>query len=272
MSVLWLYEMPLWQLAVLVISACLVYTVAGLVLTRRWVQSLPDSENETAGYLLSIAGVAYAVLLAMIAVSAWDGVAEVSEAVQKEANALATIYRDVETYEGPARDRFRHLVQEYVHFVVHDEWPALRRGGKSPRTELAGYRLSRELTSFAPASEQARMVYPLVLEQVAAFTDARRMRLLAGTSGLDSVTWFVVVLGGMLTVGFSFFLRTRSFSVHLLLSSFASGILGLLIFLILAMDHPLWGGIAVQPDPFTEVLEEAGPVSTLAVPLPDSAR
>lgn len=266
---LWLYQIPLWELALLIIGCCVAYTVAGLVVVRRWVHSLPESENEAAGYLLSIAGVAYAVLLAMIAVGAWEGVNDVESAVQREANALASIYRNVEAYEPAQRDRFREMVGEYVHFVVNDEWPALRLGRRSPRTELAGRRLSGALTAYVPGTSQAQLVYPLVLDQVTAFTDARRMRLLTGTDGLDGVTWFVVILGGMVTVGFSFFLRTRTLAVHVLLSSFASSILGLLIFLIVAMDHPLWGDISVDPAPFREVLLEAGaaePVAAAGLP------
>lgn len=264
MSPLWLYEIPLWELGLLIIGLCLLYTVGGLLVARRWVQSLPESENEAVGFMLSIAGVAYAVLLAMIAVGAWEGASEVEGAVQREANALAGIHRSVEAYDPASRDGLRRLVREYAHFVVTDEWPALRQARTSPRTELASRRLSTELTTYVPADTRGQLVYPLVLEQVAEFTDARRLRLMVGTRGLDGVTWFVVILGGMITMAFSFFLRTRSLGVHAALSGLAGGILGLLIFLIVAMDHPLWGDVSVSNAPYVEMLEEAQPISALA--------
>jgi hypothetical protein len=257
MTPIWLYEIPLWLLGAMVIGLSVLYTVAGVLALRRWVHALPRPENETAGYLLSIAGVAYAVLLAMIAVGAWNGVSEVEGSVEKEGNALAAMYREVGAY-GPAdAARFHRLIADYSRFVVEDEWVALRRGRRSPRTEIASHELSSGLTAYEPAAGAAQLVHPQVLEQVSAFTEARRMRLLTGTRGLDGVTWFVVVLGGLITISFSFFFHTRTLSVHLMLSALASGMLGLLIFLILAMDHPLWGDMSVSPQPFEDIVRQS---------------
>lgn len=263
MSTLWLYQIPLWLLAILIIGATVVYTLVGLLATRRWVLSLPGVGNDSVASLLSIAGVAYAVLLAMIAVGAWDGVAAVETAVQEEANALGGIHRNLEAYRPAERERLRALVRDYVDFVVRDEWPALQRGRASPRTELAAQMLHGQLTTFAPQGDAEALVHPLVLEEANEFTDARRLRLLLGTRGLDPITWFVVVLGGLITIGFSFFFRTDSVALHTVVSSFASGMLGLLIFLIVAMDHPLWGDVSVQPEPFRDVLRQATVAETV---------
>ncbi|HWK89862.1 MAG TPA: hypothetical protein VNP72_07695 [Longimicrobium sp.] len=254
MSPIWLYEIPLWVLGTLVIGTTLLYTIGGLFLARRWVEATP-SGNESAGAMLSIAGVAYAVLLAMIAVEAWNGVAAVEASIQAEANALSGIYRNVEPYRAAERDHIRGVVRDYIDFVIRDEWPALRRGSRSPRTELAGQQLNNELTTFDALSDAEQMVQPLVLEQAAAFTEARQLRLLLGTRGLSAVTWVVVVLGGMITMGFAFFFRTDAFGTHVVMSCFAGAMLGILIFLIVAMDHPLWGDFSVRPDAFREALQ-----------------
>ena len=252
---LWLYQIPLWMLAALVVGAMWVYTVGGMVVFRSWVRSWPRSENETVGYMLSIAGVAYAVLLAMIAVAAWTGSASVDLAIQQEANALAGVYRGVAAFRPEARVHFQELVRDYVDFVVRDEWPALSENRRSPRTELASRTLSDEIIAFNATTPGEQMLKPVVVEKLNQFQDARRMRLLTGSRGLDAVTWMVVVIGGMVTIAFTFFFRTESFRVHLLLSMLSSGMLGVVVFLILAMDHPLWGTVSVQPDALKEVLE-----------------
>ncbi|HEU0013414.1 MAG TPA: DUF4239 domain-containing protein [Longimicrobium sp.] len=254
MSAIWLYEIPLWVLGTLVIGSGLVYTVGGLFLARRWVDAMPSS-NDSVGAMLSIAGVAYAVLLAMIAVEAWNGVAAVEASIQSEANALSGIYRNVEPYRAEERDHIRRVVRDYIDFVIRDEWPALRRGSRSPRTELAAQRLNNELTTFEARSDAEQMVHPLVLDQAATFTEARQLRLLLGTRGMSAVTWVVVVLGGLITMGFAFFFRTDAFGMHVVLSCFAGAMLGILIFLIVAMDHPLWGEFSVQPQAFREALQ-----------------
>jgi hypothetical protein len=223
--------------------------------------------------MLSIAGVAYAVLLAMIAVGAWNGASTVDVAIQQEANALAGVYRGVDGYRPEARDHFQQLVRDYVDFVVRDEWPALARNARSPRTELASQTLSEEVVIFNPVTPTEQMLKPDVVEHVNQFEDARRLRLLAGSRGLGPITWFVVVIGGVMTLAFTFFFRVEKKSVHLLMSMLASGMLAVVVFLILAMDHPLWGAVSVQPDALREVLETVTPHAaaaadtTLSVPL-----
>src|SRR3954470_15478973 len=110
---LWLYQIPLWTLGLLVLAAIWTYTVSGILIVRPWVRSWARSENEAVGYLLSIAGVAYAVLLAMIAVGAWNGASAVDVAIQQEANALAGVSRTVGAFRPEVRDHFRLLVRDY---------------------------------------------------------------------------------------------------------------------------------------------------------------
>src|SRR6185503_4348185 len=246
--------MPLWALAALLLVIVWSYTVGGTLIARRWVLSWPRSENETVGYMLSIAGVAYAVLLAMIAVGAWNGSSSVDVAVQQEANALAGVYRGVAGYQPAARAHFQDLVRDYVDFAVRDEWPALSRDARSPRTELASQTLDQELIAYVPTTPNETLLKPIIVGKLNEFEDARRLRVLTGTKGLDAVTWLVVVLGGMVTIGFTFFFRTEMFRAQLLLSMLASGMIAVVIFLIPAMDHPLWGEVSVQPDALREVL------------------
>ncbi|HEY4219400.1 MAG TPA: hypothetical protein VGM67_19785 [Gemmatimonadaceae bacterium] len=256
---LWLYQIPLWGLGLLVLSAVWVFTVGGVLIARPWVMSWHRSENETVGYMLSIAGVAYAVLLAMIAIGAWNASSAVDIAIQQEANALAGVYRGVDGFRPAARDHFQQLVRDYVDFVVRDEWPALARAARSPRTELASQTLSEEIVTYQAATPEEQALKPDVVEHVDQFEDARRLRLLEGARGLGPITWFVVIIGGIMTLAFTFFFRVEQRSVHVILSMLASGMLAVVVFLILAMDHPLWGEVSVQPDALKEVLETVTP-------------
>jgi hypothetical protein len=272
---LWIYQMPLWALALLVTLVIWAYSVGGVIVFRPWVSSWKRAENESVGYLLSIAGVAYAVLLAMIAVGAWNGSSAVDVAIQQEANALAGISRAVGGFHPEARDHFRELVREYVDFVVRDEWPALGRNARSPRTELASQTLADEIVQYKPVNAMEEALKGTVVDQMLQFETARRLRILTGERGLDAVTWFVVLLGGLATLAFVFFLRVDSLKVHVLLTMLASGMIAVVVFLILAMDHPLWGEVSVRPEALQEVLHSMTDVpkiptgdSVNATPLP----
>jgi hypothetical protein len=83
--------------------------------------------------------------------------------------------------------------------------------------------------------------------------DARRERLYLGEQGVSAVTWSIIILGGMITIGFAAFFRMGSARAHLLLTSLAAAMFGLMLFLLLAMDHPLWGRVSIDPGPFLEL-------------------
>lgn len=70
------------------------------------------------------------------------------------------------------------------------------------------------------------------------------------------VTWLVVICGAIITIGLSGFHRTESASTHYLIISIMTSMLGLMIFLIVAMDRPLWGDFSISKSPFTEVLSD----------------
>ena len=152
------------------------------------------------------------------------------------------------------RDRFRGLVRDYLDFVVRDEWPALSRNARSPRTELASQTLAEEIVTFEPVTPNEIALKTTVVDRANAFEDARRLRILTGEHGLDPVTWLVVLIGGLMTLAFSFFFRVDSLKAHLTLSMLASGMIAVVVFLIVALDHPLWGKVSARPDALQAVL------------------
>jgi hypothetical protein len=96
-------------------------------------------------------------------------------------------------------------------------------------------------------------MYPQLVSEIEEVLDARRERLFLGERGVGAVTWTIIILGGMITVGFTAFFEMRNRRAQLLLTSLMASMFGLMIFLIAAMDHPLWGRMSVEPDPFRDL-------------------
>ncbi|HEX8242971.1 MAG TPA: hypothetical protein VF541_05740, partial [Longimicrobium sp.] len=82
---------------------------------------------------------------------------------------------------------------------------------------------------------------------------ARRDRLFLGGRGVGAVTWTIIILGGMITVGFAAFFNMRNGRAQVLLTGMMAAMFGLMLFLIAAMDHPLWGRLSVDPGPFRQI-------------------
>ena len=79
--------------------------------------------------------------------------------------------------------------------------------------------------------------------------DRRRERLFVGQQGIGGTLWVVIILGGMVTIiGYACAFQVHSLRTHLAVTGLMAVMFGLMAFLIVAMDHPLWGHLSVTPD------------------------
>src|SRR5215472_10474561 len=84
----------------------------------------------------------------------------------------------------------------------------------------------------------------------------RRTRLKSVTAGLPASLWVVLLVGAVVNIAVTWFFHMRSQSMHFWMTVMFSGVLGLLIFLLAAMDNPFRGQISVGPEAFEMVYEQ----------------
>ncbi len=83
----------------------------------------------------------------------------------------------------------------------------------------------------------------------------RAERIQASGSSLHPVFWLVLILGAVLTIGFSFFFYLENVWVQILMTSALVGTIASLFFLLLVLDHPFTGDIHVTSESFVYALE-----------------
>ena len=67
-------------------------------------------------------------------------------------------------------------------------------------------------------------------------------------------TWRAVILfGSALIVMYAYFMGIGNFRAHLAMTAIVGASIGLVIFLIVAMDYPFRGDIGIKPDAFVHV-------------------
>ncbi|HEX3158712.1 MAG TPA: hypothetical protein VHQ45_09350 [Gemmatimonadaceae bacterium] len=259
MAMHWLYDIPEWLLAVLVVGAAVALSVGGFLATHALTRSLrAHTANDVAGAVLATVGLVHGILLALVAVAAWGNYAATRDAAEREAAALANMFRHTEGYPEPARGQLRDRLRAYLHLVITDEWPALRRDGASARTAQARDALAREWATFDPRAGREQVLHAATARELEAFLDARQARLAAGQAGLPGPLWAVALLGAVLTIGCTYFFRMTDGRAQLVMTSTVAASLGLVIYLILVLDHPMWGTQGLGPDAFVEVAGVVG--------------
>ena len=248
-----LTRLPLWLLGLGIVGGFVAASVGGLVLTRRWMRRCERPPNDLAGFVYAVVGVTYAVLLGLSALAAYEHFSEVERTMNAEANALGDLFRDLEGYPEPARGQLQGIVRRYVHTVIEEELPALRHAEETVGARDMVDRLVIAWVSFEPRTEGQKALHGQALAELNTFLALRRSRLQEGQSGLHPVVWFVLLAGSGLTVGFTYLFWAESHQLHALMVASLAATLGLAVFWIAAMDHPLWGPQTISTEGYVDV-------------------
>jgi hypothetical protein len=255
----WIYGMPTWLSGSLIVVTAVVLSWLALACFHQFVPAeLRRAHNDVAGFILAIIGVIYAVLLAFIAVSTWENFNKAQEAAELEANMVDNLYVDSAGLPPKLAFFVRARLREYSRLVIDKEWPAQQAGRIDFEGSKPLFQLNAAIAKYRPV-ENAGPVDSEILRTANELYQARRDRLVAASSRIPAVMWAVTLLGGAITVGFSFLFGVPKLRLHLLMTGLLSASLALVIVLIVAFDCPFRGDVSVSADVYTRLFERIVP-------------
>src|SRR5918994_640389 len=237
---------------VLVVCGACLAAVLGLALVQRLVPATIRKEhNDVAGFIYAVMGVIYAVLLALVVIATWEEFGRARITVETEANALAEIFWLAHRLPEPEGRELQELARSYAEEVVDEEWPLMEQGEAPLMTQTqgtpAGWTLIDDirasLQEVEPRTLAGQELYAEGLDQVQRLADARRMRLVMAAESLATVLWVVLIVAGIVAVGFAYLFGMQN-----------TWAIALVLFTIAAMDHPFSGAARVGPEAFELVL------------------
>ena len=248
---------------VLVVCGACLAAVVGLMLVQRLVPaSVRKEHNEVAGFIYAALGVIYAVLLALVVIAVWEEYGRARVTVESEANALAEIFWLAHQLPDPERHHLQELARSYAEEVVEEEWPLMEQG-RAPlmehtRATPRGWVLIDDirvaLQGYEPRTVAGQELYAEGLDQVQRLADARRTRLVQAEESIPAVLWVVLVVGGVVTVGFTYLFGLESTWAHRLMVASLAGVIALVLFTIGILDHPFSGGARIETGAFELIL------------------
>ena len=215
-----------------------------------------DGDVEFGAAMLTSIMVFYGLATALTAVQVWEGYEKVKEITEHEASSLATFYRNLSEYPEPLRSDLRGRIRAYTHQVIHESWP-LQRRGKIPTEGVRSMdQLQSILVRFEPTTEAQK---GLALETLASYDrmmEARRMRLGSLERKLPGILWLVIVLGAFVSLVSAFYFPVHEERLHRVQVGLLAGFIGLVIFMIFALDRPYRGDLGVKPQPYELLYEQ----------------
>jgi hypothetical protein len=277
----WIYDMPTWPMVGLVCAFFVGVTWLGILFVRpilRAVLGRHSGLNDSVGYLLGAHGVYLGVLLGLLAVAAYQNFSNAESIIGNEATKLSGLYRDVSTYPEPYRTKLTALLRVYTEFVIKEGWPLQKKGLIPTKGTKIINQFEKELMKYEPQTVTQQIMHTEAIHQLNAFTEARRARLQAVTTGLPMILWAVVLIGAAVAIFLMWILDMKLMS-HFVLSGVVSFYLATLIALVAAMDNPFRGEVSVSPEAYQMVLDTvmtteppaAGPGATSTAVSPGQA-
>ena len=257
MNFYWVYDLPNIVFGLMTIAFFIIIAVSGLFLLRGFISTriIPQSHNDIVSFFMSGMGAIYGITLGLIAVGAWENFNNVSDVVNREAASLMALYQDISVLPSPQKDSMQAQLTEYTKYTIEDAWPQQQQGimPKGGTSRLKAFQ--KTMLSHEPKTKIEEIAIQEALSQYNTMLTYRRLRLQSVTDGMPASIWYVIVFGAMLNIVITWFFKTDSFRVHVLMTAMFAALLGSLVFLVAAMDNPFRGEFSVGSDAFQTIYE-----------------
>ena len=245
-------------------TALLVLAVVGAVLglvllavwaVRRFVPATREGfDAEVSSQVLGVAASLFGLLLAFVVVIEFQAFSAAGDNVAAEADGLAAIARDSKVFDEPGGTRVRTAIGTYVRTVVDEEWPLMREGEESPAAWQAMdgiFASHAELP--APVSASQTAFYDDSVRHLNAVLEARRDRLGASDGNdLPGLIAALVLVGSLVILGYVTLVGSKSAAFHAIGAGSIAVIVGFSLVVLLTLQFPFSGGLAVDSRPFEE--------------------
>lgn len=229
--------------------------LAGLHLVRRKYSAEVLKENhEVAAIIFNAFGLFYGVMVAFVVFVTWSGYDDATKNLQLEASEALDIFNSAKGFPDPANKIIQQRLRDYVASVYNDEVKRMSQG----KISLYSGAHAKQTPLFYEMDEKSipnRELYAESLRRLNNLAEYRRLRIFAGNNTVPSVIWFVLLVGGVTAVAYTYFFGMKNIKAQYMMTTALTVTITLILFLIYILDHPFTGTSKVSMEPLKEVME-----------------
>jgi len=255
-------DLPMWLTGIVVVGGsailgvALVYGLGGFVKRHRGKEY---SSVFSDGF--QMVATVYAIVAGLLVFGLYTTFDVSSQQSAEEASALVLMYRSAQAFPQPQSDQARQAVVGYINSVINDEWPALADGVGSPKTSKATDRLFNVYGPMEPDGRWSDQ-YSKSLDHLDAVVKLRNERIDQSRDSLPTIYWALLFAGGFITILYLSLAEVENKPMHAFAVGLAATMIGLVIFLLLEVNHPFRGKVGVSPENFRSALTSISEVGS----------
>ena len=243
---------------VVAMLAAVAFAMAGQALVARLVpMHIRVADNTALGTIYAALYVLYALSLAFCLFFVGGLYRQAEITTNAEADTVADLYQLAEKFPEPQRHRMQDLCRSYARVVAEEEWPLLGQGHASrgsPHAQALADELVETVEDFEPTTSTQQTRYGQALTLVQTLDDNRELRLLDSHQGLPAMLWIILLVGGVLTISFTFFFGVEGSWLHRASITALTVLVVLMIYTVYRVEYPFTGHIQVKPTEFEAAL------------------
>ncbi|AUG81601.1 hypothetical protein CFP65_6989 [Kitasatospora sp. MMS16-BH015] len=248
-----------WTDLAILTGSLLLVTLTLHVLQRVSPSGVRMSYNDVAGFIFAVVGVLYAVLLAFVVIVVWQSSETAKDTTFKESNALAGVYWMSRQMPLPQGAVLEGLTVSYAHAVIDTEWPLMRDHQSSPSATALLYQMRDTALGFQPADQRQSVLYDHLVTNMDELAGQRRARLNEITDVVPPLLWAALIIGAVITIGFTFLFGLSNTWVHVVMVLSLTALVCLSLITIRNMSYPFDGVSPVEPTAFQVFLSRLPP-------------
>ena len=240
--------------AVLVVIGSAVLAAVGLLITRRLMdQRTLKESHDVGGYLLSVIGTLFAVLLGLVVVDAMQSYQRARDIVERESNCLTDVVIMSDRLPEPRRSKVRNMCADYADQVVDTEWGQMSCASECPLSREKAIDLMQALMDFEPKTENEKALYPQMVQEASQFWQSREARINIAKTGLPALEWTALIAGAVITIFFTYFFVLESLAMQLAMTLMVAFLVSLNLMLLLMYAYPFSGDLALGNESFQAI-------------------
>jgi hypothetical protein len=209
-------------------------------------------DNESIDILFAFIGAVYGIILAFVIVDLWTSFGAARDTVSTEAAALAQLEIDTRPLSPPDRARIENALSVYISAVVNDEATTMRSGRESLSAHNALDRLALSLERAQPVSKVQDVWYSEAVGKLNDVAVARRQRIEAAQRSVPMPFRVLIFTGALIPIGFMTLVSVKNRRLHTVMVCVVSALVAYAIFLVVALEYPFSGTVAVSLEPFRQ--------------------
>jgi Protein of unknown function (DUF4239) len=230
----------LWLSSVIVASAAAAAVGLMYLVRTRSNVDLFFAEIERGAGVFAFLGAAFAVLLAFVVLVSFESFNDARTGAEREATMVLLMSRSLDFFPPDERDPMVGTLICYGRAVIHDAWPRLQDGDRSPLVQDWVERFDEGLTHLSVETPKQESAFLHLLEQEDQRAEARRMRVTEANRALPAPVWFLLGVGALMTLGFALFFADRR-ELFFVQGSLIAAVTVLVVsglLLVWFLDHP----------------------------------